>query len=62
MKGILQYTTEPLVSVDIIGNPHSSVFDSELTMVKGNFAKVFSWYDNEWGFSCRMVEMLEKMM
>jgi glyceraldehyde 3-phosphate dehydrogenase len=62
MKGILQYTSEPLVSVDIIGNSHSSIFDSELTMAKGNIAKVFSWYDNEWGFSCRMVEMLEKMM
>ena len=62
MKGILEYTAEPVVSVDIIGNPHSSIFDSELTMVKGSFVKVFSWYDNEWGFSCRMVDMLEKML
>ncbi len=62
MKGILEYCTEPVVSVDIIGNSHSSIFDSELTMAKGNFAKVFSWYDNEWGFSCRMVNMLEKMI
>jgi glyceraldehyde 3-phosphate dehydrogenase (phosphorylating) len=62
MKGILEYTTEPVVSVDIIGNSHSSIFDSELTMVKGALVKVFSWYDNEWGFSCRMVNMLEKML
>ncbi|SYZ73951.1 glyceraldehyde-3-phosphate dehydrogenase A [Candidatus Zixiibacteriota bacterium] len=62
LKGILEYCTEPVVSVDIIGNTHSSIFDAELTMVKGNMAKVFSWYDNEWGFSCRMVEMLEKMI
>ncbi len=62
LKGILEYCTDPIVSVDIIGNPHSSIFDSDLTMAKGNFAKVFSWYDNEWGFSCRMVEMLEKMI
>ena len=62
MKGVLEYTEEPIVSVDIIGNSHSSVFDSQLTMVSGNFAKVFSWYDNEWGFSCRMVDMLAKML
>lgn len=62
LKGILQYCTDPIVSVDIIGNPHSSIFDAELTMAKGNFAKVFSWYDNEWGFSCRMVQMIEKMI
>ncbi|MCX6826397.1 MAG: type I glyceraldehyde-3-phosphate dehydrogenase [candidate division Zixibacteria bacterium] len=62
MKSILEYCTEPIVSVDIIGNSHSSIFDAELTMVKGNMAKVFSWYDNEWGFSCRMVDMLEKMI
>lgn len=62
MKGILQYCTEPIVSSDIVGNPHSSILDSELTSVRGNFAKVFSWYDNEWGFSVRMKEMLEKML
>ncbi|PKK84765.1 MAG: type I glyceraldehyde-3-phosphate dehydrogenase [candidate division Zixibacteria bacterium HGW-Zixibacteria-1] len=62
MKGFLEYTEEPIVSVDIIGNPHSSVFDSQLTMASGNFAKVFSWYDNEWGFSCRMIDMLAKML
>jgi glyceraldehyde 3-phosphate dehydrogenase len=62
MKGILQYTEEPIVSVDVIGNPHSSIFDALSTMVTGdNMVKVFSWYDNEWGFSCRMVDMLKKM-
>lgn len=62
MKGVLQYTEDPIVSTDVIGNPHSSVFDAQMTMVKGKFAKVFSWYDNEWGFSCRMVEMIARML
>ncbi len=62
MKGILRYTEDPIVSTDVIHNPHSSIFDALSTMVMGkNLAKVFSWYDNEWGFSCRMVEMLELM-
>lgn len=62
MKGVLQYMEEPIVSVDIVGNPHSSIFDALSTMVTGgNMVKVFSWYDNEWGFSCRMVDMLKKM-
>ncbi|MCD6097455.1 type I glyceraldehyde-3-phosphate dehydrogenase [bacterium] len=62
MRGILEYSTEPLVSTDIIGNPHSSIFDSLLTnVIDGRFVKTFSWYDNEWGFSCRMVDMLKKM-
>lgn len=62
MKGILQYTEDPIVSTDVIHNPHSSIFDALSTMVMGkNLAKVFSWYDNEWGFSCRMVEMLQLM-
>ncbi len=60
MKGILAYTEEQLVSSDFIGDPHSSTFDSTLTEVLGDrFAKVFSWYDNEWGFSCRMVELTQ---
>jgi glyceraldehyde 3-phosphate dehydrogenase len=60
MKGVLKYTEDPLVSCDIIGEPNSSVFDSLSTMVmSGNLVKVFSWYDNEWGFSCRMVDMLK---
>ncbi|HHI02588.1 MAG TPA: type I glyceraldehyde-3-phosphate dehydrogenase [candidate division Zixibacteria bacterium] len=62
MKGILEYSDEPLVSIDIVGNPHSSIFDSKMTMVQGNFVKVFSWYDNEWGFSCRMIDMVKKML
>jgi glyceraldehyde 3-phosphate dehydrogenase len=62
MKGILQYTEDPIVSVDVVGNPHSSVFDARQTMASGKMAKVFSWYDNEWGFSCRMVDMIKKMM
>jgi glyceraldehyde 3-phosphate dehydrogenase len=58
MKGILGYTQEELVSSDYIGNPFSSVFDATMTQVLGtNFAKVFSWYDNEWGFSNRMVDL-----
>ena len=62
MKGILEYCVDPIVSVDVIGNPHSSVFDSLSTMVSGgNLIKVFSWYDNEWGFSCRVLDMLRAM-
>ena len=59
-KGVLEYTDEPLVSRDIIGNPHSCIFDSQLTLTLGNrFVKVVGWYDNEWGYSNRCVEMLE---
>ncbi|MFO7722196.1 MAG: type I glyceraldehyde-3-phosphate dehydrogenase [Bacteroidales bacterium] len=60
MKGILQYNEDPIVSADIIGNPHSSVFDSELTTVmEGNFVKVISWYDNEYGYSCRVADLID---
>jgi glyceraldehyde 3-phosphate dehydrogenase len=60
LKGILAYVEEPLVSSDFIGDPHSSSFDATQTLVLGDkFAKVFSWYDNEWGFSSRMVELSE---
>jgi len=61
MKGILEYCEEPIVSVDVIGNPHSSVFDSLQTMVMGgtgNFVKCISWYDNEWGYSSRVVDLV----
>jgi len=59
MKGILQYCVDPIVSSDVVGNSHSSVYDSLLTIVKDkNLLKVFSWYDNEWGFSARVVDML----
>lgn len=62
MKGILQYTEDPIVSVDVIGNPHSSVFDALSTMVMdGNFIKIVSWYDNEWGYSARCVDLFKKM-
>ena len=61
LKGILEYSEEPLVSSDIIGNKHSSIFDASLTKVNGKLVKVFAWYDNEYGFSCRMVDMLKMM-
>ena len=62
LKGILEYTEEPLVSCDIVGNPHSSIFDALSTMVMdGNMVKVVSWYDNEWGYSCRVMDLLAKM-
>ncbi|MCX6240993.1 MAG: type I glyceraldehyde-3-phosphate dehydrogenase [Bacteroidetes bacterium] len=62
MKGVLEYTEDPIVSVDIIGNTHSSVFDSQLTKVLGgNFIKIISWYDNENGYSCRMADLVVKM-
>jgi glyceraldehyde 3-phosphate dehydrogenase len=61
MKGILEYTEDPLVSIDIVGNPHSSIFDSLSTMANGNMVKVVSWYDNEWGYSCRVIDLLIKV-
>lgn len=59
LKGYLQYCDEPLVSSDFIGNSYSSIFDAELTKVNGNLIKVLSWYDNEWGYSIRMIDLLE---
>lgn len=61
MKNILGVERRPLVSVDFKGNPHSSIVDSELTMVMGNMIKAFSWYDNEWGYSNRTVELAAKV-
>jgi glyceraldehyde 3-phosphate dehydrogenase len=61
MKGILEYTADEVVSADIIGNEHSCIFDSKLTMAQGSTVKVFGWYDNEWGFSCRVVDLLKKI-
>ena len=62
LKGILEYTEDPIVSSDVIGNPHSSVFDALCTSVMdGNFAKVISWYDNEWGYSSRCIDLFKKM-
>jgi glyceraldehyde 3-phosphate dehydrogenase (phosphorylating) len=61
-KGVLEYTDEPIVSADILGNPHSCIFDSKLTLTLGNrFVKVVGWYDNEWGYSNRCVQMLEML-
>jgi len=61
LKGYLEYSTEPLVSSDIVGNPHSCIFDSLSTMVIGNTVKVVGWYDNEWGYSNRIVDLMMKV-
>jgi glyceraldehyde 3-phosphate dehydrogenase len=58
----LEYSTDPLVSSDIVHSPASCTFDSELTMANGTFAKVFGWYDNEWGYSCRLVDLISKLL
>jgi glyceraldehyde 3-phosphate dehydrogenase len=58
---ILQYADEPLVSTDIARSPYSCVFDSQLTMAHGSLVKVFGWYDNEWGYSCRLVDLVERV-
>jgi glyceraldehyde 3-phosphate dehydrogenase len=62
LEGILRYTADPLVSSDIVGSPYSSIFDSQLTMANGDQVKVFSWYDNEWGFSCRLVDLMQRLL
>ncbi len=61
MKGVLEYSEEDLVSTDIIGNSHSSIFDAQLTLVNGNLIKVISWYDNEWGYAQRVLDLTEKV-
>ncbi len=62
MKGIIEYVDEPIVSADIIGNPHSTIFDAQLTKVADKrMVKVFAWYDNEWGFSNRMIEVIKEL-
>jgi glyceraldehyde 3-phosphate dehydrogenase len=62
MAGIIEYTEDPIVSTDIIGNPHSSIFDASGTHVLGgNMVKVMSWYDNEWGYSNRVVDLIERL-
>jgi len=61
LKGIMQYTEEPLVSIDIVGNPHSAIIDGLSTKIngeRGNLVKILSWYDNEWGYSCRIVDLI----
>lgn len=62
MKGILEYSTAPLVSIDIVGNPHSNVFDAPSTMADGTMVKVVGWYDNEWGYANRTVDLVQKLM
>jgi glyceraldehyde 3-phosphate dehydrogenase len=62
LAGIMQFSTDPLVSTDIVHNPHSCIVDSLLTMTHGNTAKVFGWYDNEWGYSCRLVDLVSRLL
>jgi glyceraldehyde 3-phosphate dehydrogenase len=61
LKGILEYTEDPVVSVDVIGNSHSVLYDAEFTSIVGNLVKIIGWYDNEWGYSNRLVELTLKM-
>lgn len=61
MKGILEFTTDPIVSSDIVGNSNSCIFDSLSTMAMGKLIKVVGWYDNEWGYSCRVVDLLKRI-
>ena len=59
MKDVLEYSTLPVVSTDIIGNPHSSIFDAPFTkVIEGNLVKTVNWYDNEWGYSNRIVDLV----
>ncbi|MHB8792142.1 MAG: type I glyceraldehyde-3-phosphate dehydrogenase [Thermoleophilia bacterium] len=62
MKGILKYTEDPIVSIDIVGDPFSSIVDSQATMVQGSMVKVLSWYDNEWGYSNRLVDLVQRVL
>jgi glyceraldehyde 3-phosphate dehydrogenase len=61
LMGILQYADEPLVSSDIVRSPYSCIFDSQLTMSEGELVKAFGWYDNEWGYSCRLVDVVARL-
>ncbi len=61
MKGVLEYCTDPIVSSDIVGNSHSCIYDVDSTMVNGNMVKVVGWYDNEFGYSCRVVDLVKKI-
>ena len=61
LKGILMYTEDPIVSTDIQKSSYSCVFDSQLTMVSDDIVKVFGWYDNEWGYSCRLVDLVQRL-
>jgi glyceraldehyde 3-phosphate dehydrogenase len=61
LKGILEYCVDPIVSADIVGNPHSCIFDMDLTMVSGNLVKVVGWYDNEAGYSARLADLATRI-
>jgi glyceraldehyde 3-phosphate dehydrogenase len=61
LKGILEYCEEPIVSSDILGNPHSCIYDVDLTMVQGNTAKIVGWYDNEAGYSARLAQLADRI-
>jgi glyceraldehyde 3-phosphate dehydrogenase len=60
-QGIIQYTDDPIVSSDIVGNPHSLIVDGQSTMANGRMVKVLGWYDNEWGYSCRLADVVERV-
>lgn len=62
LEGLLQFSTDPLVSSDIVHSQYSCIFDSQLTMAHGNQVKIFGWYDNEWGYSCRLVDLVGKLL
>ena len=62
LAGVLEYSAEPLVSSDVIGSPFSAIVDSLLTMTRGHEARVFAWYDNEWGYSCRLVDLIASVL
>lgn len=61
LKGILEYTEDPIVGIDVVGNPHSVLYDAEFTSVVGNLVKIIGWYDNEWGYSNRLVDLTLRM-
>lgn len=61
LKGIIEFSTDPLVSIDIVGNPHSCVFDSQLTSANGSLVKVVGWYDNEFGYSTRTADLIQRL-
>ena len=60
-KGILEYTTDPIVSIDVIGNPHSCIFDAQMTSVLGKMVKIIGWYDNETGYSSRIIDLIRTL-
>jgi glyceraldehyde 3-phosphate dehydrogenase len=62
LQGVVEFSEDPLVSTDIVHNPHSCIFDSASTMANGNVVKVVGWYDNEWGYANRTVDLVQKLM